>query len=238
MVNEREVCEEWARDLVRAVERGLDLSKRNRVKAYRLFLKFLEEEYGVDASGLLARLKIPPSRPDRRVPSDGEILDSLRRAPEKARLYLLLLVSTGLRSVEVRCLLSERRGVRYEGEIAYVPLELERKTKKSFAAFMPSPVGRLYESAAPLEVPKYYYGTVAKRRGLVGAKYVRKWVSQKMVDLGLEIDAIDFIQGRSPRSHVVLFTSYASLFNRAKEQYRIYARWLVDFLERGEVELE
>ena len=68
----------------------------------------------------------------------------------------------------------------------------------------------------------------AHRWDLIRPKYIRKFVAQKMYELGIDPLIIDFIQGRVPRS--VLARQYLNLSYLADKQYGKYAEWLIQNL--------
>ena len=73
------------------------------------------------------------------------------------------------------------------------------------------------------------------RKNIVRPKYFRKFVATRMIEIDIAPDIVDFIQGRTPMRHVILFTNYAALLNKATREYRKYAQWLRNFLQENEI---
>jgi len=44
------------------------------MKAYRLFLRYLRDKYGINVDNYLRRLRVPESQSDRHVPGEGRVL--------------------------------------------------------------------------------------------------------------------------------------------------------------------
>jgi len=231
LVKSRGVSREWAGSVLRYLRKGLRPDQRNNVVAHRTFLHYAHERWGIDVSHLLERLRTRMATPDRYVPGEQEILESLERLKERSvkayRVWLLALAS-GLRGREVCKILCEfdesRLSIR-DGVCLY-ELTWLRGSKRAYHAFWPSwlEVERTGVSWQSLH-------TFSRRYGAVAIKYVRKFVAQRMIDLGLSPDIIDFIQGRTPVRHIILFTNYASLLGRATREYQSYADWLRRFLQ-------
>ena len=71
---------------------------------------------------------------------------------------------------------------------------------------------------------------MSRKKNLVRAKYIRKFVATKMYELGISSEVIDFIQGRTPSS--ILAKHYLEMHSIATKQYHKYSRWIEKILDR------
>ena len=211
-----ETCAKYAGYL----ERPLDPSNRWSVKAYKLYLKWLCEEHGHQEScQAYKRLKTPQAKPDLKVPSLEEILDSIRRAGPYSIVYMILLES-GLRLVEAVNLIREYPRLectKLDG-FQRCLLGYARGKKQALWAYHITPIEKA-DNLSDRRVTSY-----AEKYKLVPPKYIRKFVATQMVTLGIPPHVVDFIQGRAPRG--VLLQHYAPLLGLADREYRKYAEWL------------
>ena len=225
--------EKWADNCIHYLTSGLDLKKKNCPVAHRSFLNFLNERYGVDVSKWLPRLKSRQSGVDLKVPSPEDVVETLLKVKDSRyfSVYLMLLAS-GLRLKEVVKILAEYDPARLKVRdgVALYELWWLRGTKRSYHAFWPS-----WMRFKRVAVSDENVSSFAGKAGLVRPKYMRKFVATRMIELDISPDIVDFIQGRTPMRHVILFTNYAALLNKATREYRKYAQWLKNFLEQNNI---
>ncbi|MCE4622971.1 MAG: hypothetical protein F7B19_06640 [Desulfurococcales archaeon] len=220
------VCKEYIRKL-REIDSGEKLveSSRWHITAYKKLMRYLCEVKGVrKACHEFNRVKSRKSNTDLWVPNDDEMAHSIETAcRHDFRLcwYYKILLYTGLRSVEVSKAL-EKAEWKMEDGIWLQTLQLYRGSKNAFLAFS-------IEKPPKISVRPDWVSRKAKKLGIVAPKYVRKFVSTKMIALGVQEIVVDFIQGRTPST--VLRQRYVFLREIAKREYRSkYAEWLKGFL--------
>ena len=221
----REVCEGYAKRL-EEIDRGekpVDHSRWH-ITAYKKLARYLCEERGEKrACDEFKRVKSRKSEADLWVPSDQEMRDTLARACEESVdlcWFYKLLLYTGLRAVEVEKALARGEWVEEDG-VWLQTLQAYRGSKRAFLAFS-------LERPPRLRVSADWVSHKAQRLGLVPPKYVRKYVSTKMIALGIQEIIVDFIQGRTPTT--VLRQRYVYLRETAKQEYKKYAEWLREWL--------
>ncbi|RLI18169.1 hypothetical protein DRO54_10490 [Candidatus Bathyarchaeota archaeon] len=167
---------------------------------------------------------------DRHRPNERQIIESLRklwRGPEKYKAVYRLLLESGLRLTEAVRLVNEIHELyeKCENHEKYVciPLFWERKTKNVYVAyFLLETFNMLLNNRERLKYKRV--SDFCRDNGLVMPKYVRKFVFDKMVELGVPESVADFIQGRAPRS--VGARHYANLKRLADKYYPKYAEYL------------
>ena len=217
---ERGTSPETCRKYASYLEKPLDPQNRWSAKAYKLYLKWLCEEYNHQEScGQYKRLKVPQAGADKRVPSLEAVLDSINKAGPYRLVYMILLES-GLRLVEAVKLVREYQSLectRLDGFTRCL-LGYTRGKKRALWGYHITPITSI-EGLSDRRVTSY-----AEKYGLVPPKLVRKFVATKMAELGIPFEVIDFIQGRAPRT--VLLQHYAQLLGLADKHYSVYARWL------------
>ncbi|RLE49193.1 MAG: hypothetical protein DRJ18_00150 [Candidatus Methanomethylicota archaeon] len=164
------------------------------------------------------------------VPDEKSVKQSiakLRRIPAKYKAVYRLLLESGLRLREAVRLSNEFHEL-YEKLEMYerfvcVPLFWSRASKKSFYAyFMHETANLLRNNGEKLSADAT--SKVCKRYGLVAPKYLRKFVFDKMVELGIPESVADFIQGRAPKT--VGARHYMHLKRQADLYYPKYANYL------------
>ena len=221
-----ETCTEYMRRLeeIDSGEKPVEHSRWH-ITAYKKLMRYLCEERGNQrACQEYKRVKSRKSRADLWVPSDEEMLDTLRRACEASVdlcWFYKLLLYTGLRAVEVEKAL-EKGEWSLEDGVWIQTLQAYRGTKNAYLAFS-------IERPPRLKVPADWVSHRAQRLGLIPPKYVRKYVSTKMIALGIQEIIVDFIQGRTPTT--VLRQRYVYLRETAKQEYKKYAEWLKNHLK-------
>ncbi|MCD6562479.1 MAG: hypothetical protein J7K23_01025 [Thermoproteales archaeon] len=228
----RGLCEKTIRERLRYIMRPLNLSLSHSVKAHRLFLHYLNERYGVNVDRFLSWMKIPRSGVDLNVPTEKDISRALSNVRKYPRLfeYMLLLLSSGLRLIEIVYFLRNYSvsNLVYNDDIKVYRLQFIRGSKKAFYLFVPSFIMDKIDIMRLGNLSESYYITMSRKANGIGAKYIRKFVATKMYSLGISSETIDFIQGRTPRS--ILAQHYLNLLPVAIKNYRKYASWLREFL--------
>ena len=217
----RDVCNQYVRHL----SKPLNPNNRWSVTAWKKYLKMLCLEGDNEACEINNRIKSKKSNPDLYVPSFLEVKEALYRAEEPYRTVYWILIQSGLRLNEATYLLSniDRLKIVDKGGFKRVELGLERGTKRTFWGFLIQiPVKTVI---TPDAVSEY-----ARKMNLLRPKYVRKFVSTKMIELGIPSDVVDFIQGRTPKK--VLARNYLNLIALADSYYLKYAEWLKSFLDK------
>jgi len=234
LVNDRGISSRrWARDLYRYAQKPLDLSKRHSIRAYRLLLIYLNEKYGIDVSHLLQKLKLPKTGRDLRIPSETQVLQSYKKIKklnnETLEIIFLALVFSGARLSEVTKMLNEFtiENIELKQDVALYVINWRRGSKDVYYIFMPKWLAKRLKR---LPIGYEYYQTMSKRHDLVRAKYIRKFVAQKLYDISENRDIVNFVQGRS-FSNEVIFTHYVMLLNKSLKYYKKYASWLKEFLQ-------
>ncbi len=187
--------------------------------AWKRWLRWECEELGKPGScEEFKRYKSKPSRPDVYVPSDEEV----RKALESSLgFFYRVLVESGLRAVEAaRVLEGSLRCVELDGFVR-CELSMLRRSKRAFWAYLLD-----YPEERPVDLERLQEARI--ELGLVPFKYVRKWVATKMLSLGMQEAAVNFIQGRVPDT--VLRKHYLNLLTIADKEYKKYAEWLREWL--------
>ena len=229
LLNVRRISGDTARDYLRQLRYPYDPSNRTRVKAYRLFIKFLDFNGVKEFTGYLRYMRVPRAGIDLYVPDEETVLNSLRRARNRnIRLVYLLLLSSGLRLVEVYNILKsfdKRRLYHYDNFSRY-PLYWERGMKKSYWCYI---INDILPLLRRIEVSRHWITTYTRRHNLVRSKYVRKFVATKMFELEIPSEVIDFYQGRVPRN--IIAQHYLKMVVLGDRYYGRYAEWLSRFLK-------
>jgi intergrase/recombinase len=166
-------------------------------------------------------LKPKKTKPDLRVPTLGEVRETLNAVRDNYALYTFyrLLLESGGREREALKVLSnydEKHEINEDGFSIYV-LNWVRGQKKSFYIFHVTPLRKI-------KVTEGQVTSAVRRLNLVPPKYFRKFVATKMAELEIPSQVIDFIEGQTPSD--VLTKHYLDLFTLAKKEYKKYAEWL------------
>jgi len=227
----RRIEEETIKDYLsvfRKIKSGrLEGSSKYTIITCRLLIHFLYYVYNIDLKGYLDLLKVPRSGIDLFVPSEDQVRDTLRRARRREDILIVytILLAAGIRLSEVVLFLrTYRRGrlIRVDDIVVKYPISSLRRTKRIFYVYLPrSIISNLRKVRTTVNTVSRY----AYRWDLIRPKYIRKFVAQKMYELGIDPLTIDFIQGRVPRS--VLARHYLNLSYHADREYRKYAEWLI-----------
>jgi len=162
------------------------------------------------------KLKTKKSGVDLKVPGADEIgrwLEAVRGI--EVELVFKLLLESGIRlreAVKVLNEYDEKNNVKEDGFYVYT-LNWTRGPKKVFYVFHIS-------SIAKTDITYNYAKNLLHEKG-IAPKYVRKFVTTKLAELGVSAEVIDFMQGRTPSS--ILGKHYLNLLALAKKDYRRYA---------------
>ena len=195
------------------------------VITYRLLIQFLYYFYSVDLREYLSFLKVPRSGIDLFVPAEEQVLNTLEKSKEREDIYMvyLILLASGVRLSEAVIFLNtldKQKFIKMSEIAVKYPFTLLRGRKKVFYIYLPQLIA---ENLKRTELTRCAVSSYAKRHQLIRPKYIRKFVAQKMFQLGIDPLVIDFIQGRTSRS--VLARHYLNLSYLADEQYSRYAKW-------------
>ena len=211
-----ETCSQYLKYL------GKPLNRKNRwsVTAYKKYLRYLCEEHGDEKACILnKKIKSLRSKPDLYVPSLQEVLETLCKAEYPYNMIYKYLLESGLRVDEVVYVVNNIDKLRIVELNGFIRVELNwiRGTKKAFWGYFLEKPEKII--ITPDAVSKY-----AQKQKLLCPKYPRKFMATKMIELGINSDVIDFIQGHTPQK--ILTKHYADLLVAADQAYKIYAEWL------------
>ena len=221
-----ETCSQYSRKLqeIDRGERGIE-SSRWHITAYKRLARFLcEEKQQAKACEEFKRVRSKRSQADTYIPPDSRILEALRASGDLGYFYWVL-VQSGLRAVEAHRILEDPRGCVDLGGYLRCPIHWKRGAKRALWAYLLEEPKPIVSSLEELEDAR---GAL----NLIGFKYVRKWVTTKMLLAGMQEIAVDFVQGRVPDS--VLRKHYANRLVIADKEYAKYAAWLRGWLAAGQ----
>ncbi|MEB3786554.1 MAG: hypothetical protein GSR75_00405 [Desulfurococcales archaeon] len=225
-----ETCKYYVRRIEEIDRREKEIdSSRWHVTAYKRFTKFLcEEKSSKRACEEFARVKSVKSHPDNYVPPDNKVLEALKAEGPLGYFYFIL-VETGLRAKEAARLLSKPvDGCEDLGGYYRCPIMWKRGMKQALWAYVIEPVEPRHVRIEALYDIRYSLR-------LLPFKYVRKWVTTKMLLSGMQEIAVDFVQGRVPDS--VLRKHYANRLVIADKEYGKYAKWLREWLNKIKINI-
>jgi len=211
-------------ELVSSVKAG----KRHLCMAIRDLLKFYEafELMGEDSIMKYRKVvKIPRTNSDDYIPEDSKVIETFRKMEdERYRLVFKLLAFSGIRLREAVYLVNnfDRNKLILNEKIAKYPLSLNRKTKRSFYAYMPR---NFALELKRLDITEHGVKSYFNKRGLA-AKYLRKWNYNFLILNGVPESVADFIQGRA--SITVGSMHYLAKVKQADEWYSRVVEKLVD----------
>jgi len=223
-------------DVVRIFSGLTSGQQHNLIHALRALFNFLGA-MGVNEAWLdMLRKNIPRDEVgiDLWVPSEEQIVNSLKKM-ERTELiqhkaaYRLALES-GLRLTEVVRLIKNFNQTEVQSANGFyvVPIGYFRRSKLAYYAFFKDRSKRLMENVSMDDArtlsDKNATKYVQKRVDVVAYKYLRKFVFDKMIELGVPESVADFIQGRTPKS--VGAKHYMMLVRQAKQYYPKYAEYL------------
>jgi len=215
-------------ELISSVEKG----KRHLCMAVRDLLKFYDAFDLMNEESIMRYrkiIKIPRSNSDDYIPEDFKVIEAFRGIEdERYQLVYKLLAFSGIRLREAVYLFNnfdENRLIIVNDKIAKYPLSLERKTKRSFYAYMPKD---LVIELRKIELNEKATARYLERRGLP-AKYLRKWNYNFLILNGVPESVADFIQGRA--SITIGSMHYLAKVKQADEWYsRIVDKLLKIFI--------
>ena len=212
----RDTCEQYGRYLMKPYDEN---NKWSRL-AYKKYFKWLglKEEWEA--------IKVKSSNPDLRVPTEGEVRETITKACEASEelcLIYRLLVESGVRLKEVVKVLNDFDPAKLKEHGGFYTYELGyyRGSKRAFYLFSVTKPRRF-------KCSDKWVSNWAAKHDLVNPKYIRKFVSTKLAQLGVPAEIIDFIQGRTPRK--ILTQHYLNLYAIALQYYPKYAEWLRGWL--------
>ena len=191
--------------------------------ALRILFKFYEA-IGYDKAFLdVLRKALPKVRCgiDLKIPTEAEILDSLRKlghAPLKYQALYNLLLDSGLRLVEAVELIRSFKNAEFGRGFCRCELAMFRGEKQAyygyFTQYTLELIKRSSEKSNPVAASRYF-------RNYVSPKYLRKYAFDKMIDLEIPESIADFIQGRVPKR--IGAKHYMALARQASKFYPRYA---------------
>ena len=224
LISERGVSEDTALDYARYVKKPFNPKVRHSVVAYRLAARFLAEKENTDLTWVLKHLKIPKSGIDRKVPSEEEVLETLRflRRERPHDIYIVyeVLLETGLRLEHVIELLrniDKLHIVKLNG-CYRVDLNIWHGEKKALHAYL------IHLPPKILIASNTVSNYISKHR-LVNPKYIRKFVITKMHECDIDDSIVKFISGHLSEADIH-DTRYYERLAKANKQYGKYASWL------------
>ncbi len=175
-------------------------------EAFSRLLTYLERKTPYESLALSLRRALPRkprSREDTYIPPDSLVAGMpgcLARYGEAYLLLHYLLAYTGLRFEEAQWLLANKNRVRavrlgYGAVRVHLPGELQRGSKRAFAAYMPA---WLWDRIQAYQGQLHNKHTLKRRFRECGlaVKYYRKWWRQKAKELGIDGETIEAFQGR------------------------------------------
>ena len=236
----RGIKESTAKDYLNALRKleGEAITPESLIKLYgkskyyilglRLYVQFLDDTAKIsedEATFWLKRLKASfRSKPSFIEISEEEVVKALKVIREKERhdieiAYLIMLFS-GCRlseAVELMNSFKPERVHKVNSEYSRYALMFERGAKKALWLYLPNwLISRLREEEYALS--RRAVTDFARRYGILAPKYMRKFFYQKALDLGLDRETIDFMQGRVSGLSIGA-RHYDSLLRRADKEY-------------------
>jgi intergrase/recombinase len=184
--------------------------------AWKAYFKFkgLEEEW--------KKLRTKQSKPDLRIPTDEEVLNTLKAAcSSSVELCLVyrLLIESGARLSEVIKILNEYDPTRLKDHKSFYTYALAHMRGRKYSFYIFSITKPL-----PFKCSENWVSNWAAKNKMVNPKYVRKWVATKMLGIGIPSEIVNFIQGRTPTS--ILEKNYLNLYSLAMQYYPRYIELL------------
>jgi intergrase/recombinase len=225
-------------DVVAAFDGLGATQKRHLANGYRSLFRFYEAQGLVDRARLDAlRANLPALRSgvDLNVPSEEEVIDSLRRLAEArvdGKLFAVynLLLDSGLRVVEGIGLFNRMASgeARLEAQDGFsaAPMGEFRRTKLAYCGFVTDYTLALVQGVKETLVYDKSMETLHSKYGVLSYKYLRKFAFDAMTSERLNVpeSVADFIEGRTPKT--VGARHYMHLRRKALEFYPRYARYL------------
>ena len=180
--------------LIESIEKG----KRHFTMGVRDLLKFYEAFSLMEDEKIMKFrkvVKIPQTNVDNYIPEDAKLILAFNRLDnENYRIVFRLLTYSGIRLIEAIYLLNnyDAKKMIRTNEIAKYPLNLVRKTKKVYYAYIPN------EFTKGLRRIKLSEDSAKKNiiKSGIPSKYIRKWNYNFLISNGVPEGTIDFLQGR------------------------------------------
>ena len=249
----QEYDERWAKNLVRyldkyspIINKPLDVialfstvktAKRHLVLALRTLFNFYEA-IGFSKDYLDSfRKALPKVRCgiDLRIPSETEIINSLRRlknAPLKYQALYNILLDSGLRLIEAVNLINTFETANNVKGFCRCEVGSFRGSKQAyyghFSEFTLTLIKDVHETLDELNASHYFC-----KFSYVPAKYVRKFAFDKMIELEIPESVADFIEGRVPIR--IGAKHYMALARQASKFYPRYAKYIQTLRESVKV---
>ena len=189
----------------------------------------------------IARLKkaIPrdPEFMDLKVPEENEVSESLRRIsrlnPKYQSVWLICLES-GLRLTEAVDLVNrfdQSRVTRLNGFLR-IPIGSFRGSKIAYYAYFTEETLIKLKETGCAGLTRMNASQYFRKKGMLPAKYLRKFAFHKMVELGVPESVADFIEGRVPRT--IGARHYMNLVKQADQYYPKYAEYIKSLKEKSQ----
>jgi intergrase/recombinase len=222
---------------------GVTRGRHGLIPAMHALLNFAKLR-GYDKVWIEALKEAIPKREigvDLRVPSEDEIVDSLR-VVEKASLMrhkvaYNLALDSGLRLTEVVRLIGDFGSVGVESLNGFyaVPVGMFRRSKVAYYGFFTEYTMRIMKQLSERDIvclrDKNATKYVQKLPEVIAYKYVRKFAFDKMIELEIPESVADFIQGRTPKS--IGAKHYMVLVRQAKRFYPRYAEYITELRQKA-----
>ncbi|MFW6002543.1 MAG: integrase [archaeon] len=158
--------------------------------------------------------------------TDKELHEAYEQCPEDYKTVFKLLVCSGSRLSQLHKMLEnfDEKNVIIDGDIAHYPTsEFSSGNKKTFQIFFPT--SYLDEIKSSSNLPHYDSLRDNLKIGRVGARSIRKWHLNAMIEEGVTESVAEFIQGRAATT--VGSAHYLNKVKQAKTEYhRIVHRFL------------
>jgi len=211
---------------------------KNCIKSLRNYIRFayeiglIEEE---DLDRYLKLLKLPkPSRiPRVEEISESEVRDAFRKIKrEDIRLVYEILLFSGCRLTEALKLIKSYNPKKFKpinNEYGRYPLMSERGSKLSLWIYLPNNLLPKIEKMKTVHLTRRSVTHYAEKLSILRPKYLRKFFYQLGIDLGIDRETVDFMQGRISRLSIGS-RHYDSLLARADKEYQKIIHYLKGLL--------
>jgi intergrase/recombinase len=164
---------------------------------------------------------------DLKIPTEEEILDSLKRLREIPAKYAVLydvLLDSGLRLVEAIRLIRSFDGADTVNGFYRCQLGMFRGSKQAYYGHLTKHTRSLLSNANGEELKAGNASHYYQKYGFVNPKYLRKFAFDKMIELEIPESVADFIQGRVPKR--IGAKHYMALARQASKFYPRYAEYI------------
>ena len=213
---EKGTSEETCKQYLGYLSKDLDTENKWSILAWKAYFKFkgLEDEW--------KKLKTKQSKPDLRIPTDEEVINTLKAAcstSEELCLVYRLLIESGARLSEIIKMLNEYDPSRLKDHKSFYTYALAHMRGRKYSFYIFS-----ITKPRPFKSSENWVSNWAAKNKMVNPKYVRKWVATKMLSIGIPSEIVNFIQGRTPTS--ILEKNYLNLYSLAMQYYPRYIELL------------